>query len=411
MLRYTNLIEKMELLKLPRDIWDIIVFKHNLSAHDFMNLADSSALFQSLVKEYVCVVSNDINHPSNALAVKFIGFNMSGLNVSKLPIRFDFDDCMLDSTISSSVMTVFNFVLNKDFDNDLEFYLKSFGMKCNQQEKYYQFNFFSLQDKSTTNEDFKVLDTIKEWINCKHCTVFKKKYFLGYQVYELDRSIFGAGNNIVSDCTDGSQVVKHKKPKQDDNWQAIQKLFIQRQIIALDNHSCSFDLINLRLQNLTSLTLSSSTFYNSDGSKSNLDSSEYIPPFCLKDCEFPNLISFTTLNGARIQSIINCKFNKLQFFDVHCSFWFIMRRVQLKTVQDFKLSSSSRYSSNYPKPKNIDPPNELAGCELQLSKKYSISSNLVKTNNVLFGSERPRHFTYFELSNLDFGLPRDVHAL
>lgn len=301
----------MELLKLPRDIWDIIVFKHNLSAHDFMNLADASALFQSLVKEYVCVVSNDINHPSNALAVKFIGFNMSGLNVSKLPIRFDFDDCMLDSTISSSMMIVFNFVLNKDFDNDLEFYLKSFGMKCNQQEKYYQFNFFSLQDKSTTNKDFKVLDTIKEWINCKHCTVFKKKYFLGYQVYELDRSIFGAGNNIVSDCTDGSQVVKHKNPKQDDNWHAIQKLFIQRQIIALDNHSCSFDLINLRLQNLTLLTLSSSIFYNSDGSNSNLDSSEYIPPFCLKDCEFPNLISFTTLSGARIQSIINCKFNKL----------------------------------------------------------------------------------------------------
>ncbi|ODQ57884.1 hypothetical protein WICANDRAFT_80051 [Wickerhamomyces anomalus NRRL Y-366-8] len=367
----------MELLKLPRDIWDIIVFKHNLSAHDFMNLADASALFQSLVKEYVCVVSNDINHPSNALTANLIGFNMSGFNVSRLPIRFDFDDCMLDSTISSSMIIVFNFVLNKDFDNDLEFYLKSFGMKCNQHEKYYQFNFFSLQEKSTTNKDFKVLDTIKEWINCKHCTVFLEKYFLGYQVYELDRSIFEVGNNVVSDDNDNSQIVKHKKPKQDYIWQSIQKLFIQRQTIVLDNHSCSFDLINLRLQNLTSLTLSSSKFH-SDSSKSNLDSSEYIPPFCLKDCEFPNLISFTTLNGARIQSIINCKFNKLQLFDVHCSFWFIMRRVQLKTVQDFKLSSSSRYSSNYPKPKNIDPPNELAGCELQLSKKYSISSNLVK---------------------------------
>ncbi len=401
----------MELLKLPRDIWDIIVFKHNLSAHDFMHLADASPRFRSLVEKYICVISNDINHPANSLAAKFTGFN-----VSELPIKFDFDDCMLDSTISSSMMIVFNFVLNKDFDNDLEFYLKSFGMKCNQQEKYYQFNFFSLQDKSTTNKDFKVLDTIKEWINCKHCTVFKEKYFLGYQVYELNRSIFEVGNNVVSDDTDHSQVVKH----QDYYWQSIDKLFIQRYTIALYNHSCSFDLIKLRLQNLTTLILSSDTF---QVDVSDLSSSQYIPPFCLEDCDFPNLILFKTIKHGRIQSLINCKFNKLQLFDVDCSFWFIMRRVQLKKVKDFKLSSLSRYSSNFPAPEIVKPTSKLAGYELQLSKKYSVSSNLIQRNYVSFKRDLvekighpnkarlPRHFSYFELSNLDFGLPKDVHAL
>lgn len=154
-----------------------------------------------------------------------------------------------------------------------------------------------------------------------------------------------------------------------------------------------------------------------------LSSSQYIPPFCLKDCDFPNLILFKTIKHGRIQSLINCKFNKLQLFDVDCSFWFIMRMVQLRNVKDFKLSSLSRYSLNFPAPENLNTTNKLPGYELQLSKKYSISSNSVQKNYVSFKSDLikknydqfkdhlPRHFSYLELSNIELGLPRDVHVL
>lgn len=97
----------LELLNLPKDVWDLIIFEHGVSFDDLLNLLHTSQSFRPLIERYISVISNDISHPVNGISAK-----LNGLNANQ-PSLFTFDNENFDLIISSSVLIIFNIFLEQ----------------------------------------------------------------------------------------------------------------------------------------------------------------------------------------------------------------------------------------------------------------------------------------------------------
>ncbi|CAM9022397.1 unnamed protein product [Wickerhamomyces anomalus] len=171
----------LQLLNLPKDVWDLIIFEHGVSFDDLLNLLHTSQSFRPLIERYISVISNDISHPVNGISAK-----LNGLNANP-PSLFTFDSENFDFIISSSVLIIFNIFLEQP-NVQLDSFLKMIGQKCTQFRKFFKINLFLSEAYIVEECEFKyVVGDLQTLIHNKEFfNFFQPDSFLEYSVCELD---------------------------------------------------------------------------------------------------------------------------------------------------------------------------------------------------------------------------------
>lgn len=400
----------LELLNLPKDVWDLIIFEHGVSFDDLLNLLHTSQSFRPLIERYISVISNDISHPVNGISAK-----LNGLNANS-PSLFTFDNENFDFIISSSVLIIFNIFLEQP-NVQLDSFLKIIGQKCTQFRKFFKINLFLSEAYIVEECEFKyVVGDLQTLIHNKEFfNFFQPDSFLGYSVCELDPfdSCAQNGNNNGQIAWAESSYVDKA------GWSLLKKVFIElHSNLNMDlfkgekkHPPLPFVLENAKFENLTCLWFSSTKLLfdsSSEYYQSNFGFYSKIPA-CFINCDFPELtvfwmnhtptLSFKYAWSIKIQSLINCHFDKLTLLKVNPDDFFIARNVEMNNLQVINLGDSTTASLLFP-------------YMTELTKKYSIDSNRChnQSDPFYFKMSTPK-FSYLEVTNLDFGDMKNVVSL
>lgn len=305
----------------------------------------------------------------------------------------------------------------------MDSFLKIIGQKCTQSRKFFKINLFLTKAYISDEWEFRyVVNDLQKLVHNKEFfNFFQPDSFLGYSVCELA----SLDSSVQNDNSTGhSSWIERSYVDKEAGWSLLKKVFIglhnklNMSMFEKKKHTpFPFVLENVKFDNLTCLWFSSTKLLfdsSSEYYRQNFGSSSGIR-VCFRNCDFPELTLFWMNHSLmdyslipfldyvfcslRIQSLINCHFNKLTLLQLDPDDFCILRNVEMKNLQVIKLGNSTSAFN-------------LCPYMNELTKKYSIDSNRChnQSDPCYFKMSAPS-FSYFEVVSLSLpslGLFHDI---